>query len=46
MSLVTPYLMQMPTLLEGAESRAQARFLEFFAANIRNRHARRAYVLV
>lgn len=32
-----------PELVASADSRAQLRFLEFFAANIRNPHTRRAY---
>jgi hypothetical protein len=32
-----------PTLLAAAGDRARVRFLEFFAANIRNPHTRRAY---
>ena len=34
----------MPTLIAAAGERASLRFLEFFAANIRNPHTRRAYV--
>lgn len=33
----------LPTLLTAAGERASLRFLEFFAANIRNLHTRRAY---
>ena len=33
----------LPTLVTAAGDRAQLRFLEFFAANIRNPHTRRAY---
>lgn len=33
----------LPVLIAGAGERAGIRFLEFFAANIRNPHARRAY---
>ena len=33
----------MPALVAAAVDRAQTRFLEFFAANIRNAHTRRAY---
>jgi hypothetical protein len=33
----------MPTLVTAAGERASMRFLEFFAANIRNAHTRRAY---
>jgi site-specific recombinase XerD len=34
---------QLPTIVSAAGERAQIRFLEFFAANIRNVHTRRAY---
>jgi site-specific recombinase XerC len=33
----------LPTLVAAAGDRARTRFLEFFAANIRNPHTRRAY---
>jgi len=33
-----------PVLIAAAGDRAQIRFLEFFAPNIRNPHTRRAYV--
>jgi hypothetical protein len=33
----------LPALVAGAGDRASMRFLEFFAANIRNPHTRRAY---
>jgi hypothetical protein len=33
----------LPALVARAGDRAQTRFFEFFAANIRNRHTRRAY---
>jgi hypothetical protein len=33
----------LPTLVTTAGERASIRFLEFFAANIRNPHTRRAY---
>src|SRR5437660_8533459 len=33
----------MPALVAAAGERASMRFLEFFAANIRNPHTRRAY---
>jgi site-specific recombinase XerC len=33
----------LPALLTAAEPRTQTRFWEFFAAQIRNRHTRRAY---
>jgi integrase/recombinase XerC len=33
----------LPALVAVAEQSAQIRFLEFFAANIRNPHTRRAY---
>ena len=34
---------KLPALVTAADDRAQIRFLEFFAANIRNPHTRRAY---
>jgi hypothetical protein len=34
---------QLPWLVAAAGERAGTRFLEFFAANIRNPHTRRAY---
>jgi hypothetical protein len=34
---------QVPALIAGVGARALTRFLEFFAANIRNPHTRRAY---
>jgi len=34
---------QLPALVVAAGSRTSMRFLEFFAANIRNPHTRRAY---
>jgi len=34
---------QLPALIAAAGERASMRFLEFFAANIRNPHTRRAY---
>ena len=34
----------LPVLVTAAGERASIRFLEFFAANIRNPHTRRAYV--
>jgi hypothetical protein len=40
-SLQSPSL---PALIVAAGERAQLRFLEFFASNIRNPHTRRAYV--
>jgi len=33
----------LPALVTAAGERARVRFLEFFAANIRNPHTRRAY---
>jgi hypothetical protein len=33
----------LPALVTAAGERASMRFLEFFAANIRNTHTRRAY---
>jgi hypothetical protein len=41
--LVGPHL---PKLVATAGERASMRFLEFFAANIRNPHTRRAYARV
>jgi hypothetical protein len=35
-----------PVLVAAAADRARMRFLEFFAANIRNPHTRRAYARV
>jgi hypothetical protein len=35
--------LNVPTLVAAAGERASMRFLEFFAANIRNPHTRRAY---
>ena len=34
-----------PALVAAADGRARERFLEFFAARIRNRHTRRAYAI-
>ena len=36
---------RVPALIAAAGDRAALRFLEFFAANIRNPHTRRAYYL-
>ena len=36
---------RLPELIAAAGERASMRFLEFFAANIRNPHTRRAYAL-
>jgi site-specific recombinase XerD len=41
--LVPIVLPALPTLVAAAGERASMRFLEFFAANIRNPHTRRAY---
>lgn len=41
-ALATPVLV-LPGLVASADDRAQLRFLEFFAANIRNPNTRRAY---
>ncbi len=41
-ALPSPVL-ALPALIATADHRAQLRFLEFFAANIRNPHTRRAY---
>jgi hypothetical protein len=35
---------KLPVLIAAAGERASLRFLEFFAANIRNPHTRRAYM--
>ena len=34
---------RVPALIATASAEAQTRFLEFFAANVRNRHTRRAH---
>jgi len=41
--LVTPTRPALPTIIGTADDRAQLRFLDFFAAAIRNPHTRRAY---
>lgn len=41
---VSSFRAALPVLVATAEHRAQLRFLEFFAAEIRNPHTRRAYV--
>jgi integrase/recombinase XerC len=41
--LVPISLPAIPALVAAAGKRASMRFLEFFAANIRNPHTRRAY---
>ena len=41
--LVQIGLPTVPALIAAAGDRASTRFLEFFAANIRNPHTRRAY---
>jgi len=45
MSLINPLVSNsaLPVLVTAAGERAQLRFLEFFAASIRNAHTRRAY---
>lgn len=43
MSLLVPVATRLPALVAAADDRAQIRFLEFFAAAIRNPHTRRAY---
>ena len=43
MNQLVPIAAQAPALVRAAGERAQTRFLEFFAANIRNKHTRRAY---
>jgi site-specific recombinase XerD len=40
---VVAFSHRLPTLIATAGDRASVRFLEFFAANIRNSHTRRAY---
>jgi site-specific recombinase XerD len=42
--IVQPSQFVCPVLIAAAGDRAQIRFLEFFASNIRNPHTRRAYV--
>lgn len=42
--VILPLQSACPTLIAAACDRAQTRFLEFFASNIRNPHTRRAYV--
>jgi hypothetical protein len=44
--LVSNRTASLPTLVAAAGERASMRFLEFFAANIRNPHTRRAYYRV
>ncbi|MEK4035847.1 tyrosine-type recombinase/integrase [Methylocystis sp. IM2] len=43
MSQLVPISAQVPALVRTADERAQTRFWEFFVANIRNTHTRRAY---
>ena len=43
-AVTLPSLSACPTLIAAAGNRAQLRFLEFFASNIRNPHTRRAYI--
>jgi integrase/recombinase XerC len=43
LSLLSSSAMPLPAIIADAEPHAQARFLEFFAATIRNPHTRRAY---
>lgn len=45
MNAITPLApaLRLPAIIAAAEPDAQARFLEFFAATIRNPHTRRAY---
>jgi site-specific recombinase XerD len=42
--LITLSIANLPALIAAGDDRAQRRFLEFFASNIRNPHTRRAYV--
>lgn len=45
MTPLAPHLaLALPALITAAGERAIVRFLEFFAAEIRNPHTRRAYV--
>jgi site-specific recombinase XerD len=41
---VIPLKASLPALIDAAGERASLRFIEFFAANIRNPHTRRAYM--
>jgi hypothetical protein len=41
--VISPPSSSVPALIAAAGERAGMRFLEFFAANIRNSHTRRAY---
>ena len=43
MNWLVPITSQVPVLVRAAGGRARTRFWEFFAANIRNKHTRRAY---
>jgi site-specific recombinase XerD len=43
MTALIPIINAAPSLIVAAGGRSQTRFLEFFAANIRNKHTRRAY---
>lgn len=43
LSLVPSPAFQLPALVAASDGRTRERFLEFFAANIRNKHTRRAY---
>jgi integrase/recombinase XerC len=43
LALVASPAQQLPALIAEADDKARERFLEFFAANIRNKHTRRAY---
>ena len=43
MNRLVPITSQVPVLVRAAGERARTRFWEFFAANIRNNHTRRAY---
>jgi integrase/recombinase XerC len=42
-SEVVPIVVHSPALVRAVEERGQTRFWELFAANIRNKHTRRAY---
>ena len=43
MNQLVPFTDRAPALVAASGARASYRFLEFFAANIRNKHTRRAY---
>ena len=43
MNRLAPIVTICPAIVQSAGHRAQTRFWDFFAANIRNKHTRRAY---